>query len=219
MALPKIFSPVEPKSPNQEKCFNAIKKNIITFILGNPGSGKSIISLSAGLELLFDRKSDIKKIVISRPLVRTNIGEMEVGILPGELDTKISPYFGGVNDNILELLSKGEIQKLITDNKLEFTALSLCRGRSLKNTYFMIDEGQNLNRAALKMILTRIHDNSKLVINGDIDQCDLHGDQKGDLMEVIKKLNGLKGVDFVELYDPIDIQRSSLITEILKRLK
>lgn len=210
-----IIEKIQPKSTNQAAFLKAIEYHPIVLTVGYAGSGKTLLSLFSALQHFKNKFSPVQKIVVMRPLVETNIGEKPIGTLPGLLDEKIYPYFGGIWDNLTKIIDTRTSETLIKSSKIEFTALSLCRGRSFDGCFVIVDEAQNLTRNALIMILTRMHSNSKLVLIGDLQQSDLYGN---DLAEVIGQLSGLEEVAICRLYDPADIQRNPLISKILRCL-
>jgi phosphate starvation-inducible PhoH-like protein len=182
------FSPkFYPLNQNQEKFQNLIqsKDKHIIFGIGSAGTGKTLLSCQEAVRLL--QKKQIKKIILSRPTVSVE-GE-ELGHLPGSLQEKMSPWTRPLLDNLREFYSMSEIQKLISNDVLEICPLGFMRGRTFKDCFIILDEAQNSTPIQMKMILTRIGFNSKLVINGDLGQSDIQ--QRNGLKDVIERLSTL----------------------------
>jgi len=216
----KNFIPPSPQ-PGQEEYVKSIRENEITICTGLAGTGKTFLALSEAVHMLStsQKRSGIKRIVIIRPYIPSNTGE-KIGALPGTLDEKVTPYVQSVKDNLRECIqNEQDIQQLIA-NKFEFTVLSMCRGRSFNNCFIIVEEAQNvpLAGAAMKMILTRIGRGSKMVIAGDLDQCDIPTDESA-LAEAINVLTGTPGVGIVEMDEIETVQRSKIVREVLKAYK
>jgi len=213
------FVPVRPKA-GQEEYYASIEDNQVTFCTGLAGTGKTLLALNAALNRLYKPKAEkINRIVVIRPYVQSNTGE-KLGALPGDLREKVGPYVESVKDNLREMISdEAEIAKLLRYS-FEFTVLSMCRGRSFNNCFVIVEEAQNvpINGNAMKMILTRVGKNCKMVIAGDLDQCDIDSEESG-LAEAINVLDGLPNVGVIEMNDVETVQRSPIVREILKRYK
>ena len=211
-----VFKPAMPRRGQEEYC-DSIQNNEITICTGRAGTGKTYLALSAAIEMLYQNGTGIHKIVIIRPYIPTNIGE-KVGALPGTLNEKVLPYVEGVKDNLREMISdEGEINTLI-NTKFEFAVLGTCRGRSFNNAFIIVEEAQNvpLDGGGMIMLLTRLGKKSRMIIAGDIDQCDIPSHESA-LPHAINVLDGLKGVGIIDMSDVRIIQRNPLIGQILMR--
>lgn len=206
---------VRPKSINQNAYMKSIENNEITICTGMAGCGKTFLAIATGVKLMRLYPERFKRMVIVRPYMASNTGE-KIGALPGELKEKVLPYALAIKDNLLEIMPEYDANLFL--ERIEFTVLSMCRGRSLNNSIIIIEEAQNVPIAggSFKMLLTRIGKDSKLIIAGDTDQCDIPKDQSA-LKDAIERLRDLAGVGIVELNDSKDVQRNPLIREILKR--
>jgi phosphate starvation-inducible PhoH-like protein len=214
--MKNIFVPAKPHH-GQKEYYKSIQENEITICTGYAGTGKTFLALSAGLRELYDNRSLIKRIVIIRPYMHSNIGE-DLGALPGDLREKVLPYVEGIKDNMRELIhNEGEINRLIKE-QIEFTILSMCRGRSFNNCFVIVEEAQNvpLDGGAMKMILTRIGKNTRMVIAGDLDQCDIPL-KNSALVNAINLIEGLDGVGIVSMEDYEIVHRNPLVKKILQR--
>lgn len=212
------FFPAKP-APGQEAYQESLERNIITICTGYAGTGKTFLAISHALTMLLNapKRGGIQRIVIVRPYIQSNTGE-RLGALPGTVDEKVTPYVLGLKDNLRQLFqSEQEIDKLIRE-KFEFTVLSLCRGRSFNNCFVIVEEAQNvpLNGDAMKMLLTRVGKHSKLVIAGDMDQCDINP-RDSALLEAVNILSGLDDVGIVAMDDIETVQRSPIVKDILRR--
>jgi phosphate starvation-inducible PhoH-like protein len=211
------FTAARAKSANQQKYLDAIANKDIIFCSGHAGTGKTLLALSAALSLRNDPARGYERIVIIRPYIKSNMNE-EIGALPGGLDEKVAPFLESIMDNLRQLCSKEEAERLIRSQDIEFTVLSMCRGRSFTNCIVIVEEAQNvpISGGAMKMLLTRIGRNAKLIIAGDTDQLDIEHRHSG-FEDAIRRLQGLSEIAFVEMYEEADIQRNPIIAKILKR--
>ncbi len=209
------FTAAQPRTDNQEDYLDAIEDNIVTICTGYAGTGKTFLSLNKAVELVLHSQK-YRKILIIRPYMATNTGE-KLGSLPGDINEKILPYVQGVRDNLLKMLPEHDVDKFIRNN-MEFACLSLCRGRSFSDCVVIVDEAQNvpIDGGAMKMLLTRIGDNCKLVLQGDVDQCDIDP-RDSALVECLDLLRGIKDLEIVEMNELVDIQRSKIVADVIKR--
>lgn len=212
------FVPVRP-AQGQEEYQNSLDRNIITFCTGLAGTGKTLLAVSKALDMALNapKKGGIQRIVIVRPYIQSNTGE-KLGALPGTVDEKVTPYVLGLRDNLrLMFQNEQEINNIIRD-KFEFTVLSLCRGRSFNNSFVIVEEAQNVPLAgdSMKMLLTRIGKQSKLVIAGDMDQCDINP-RDSALTEAINALDGVPNIGIVAMDDIETVQRSPIVKDVLRR--
>ncbi len=203
---------LKPRSINQKDYIRTVAENTITFCQGVPGSGKTHIAVGMALEYLLDFK--VQKIVITRPVVEA--GE-KLGFLPGSAEEKLHPYLLPLFDEVNYFLKMEHFHKLKSGRSIEIVPLGLMRGRSFHDAFIVADECQNASYDQLKMLLTRIGMNSKMVLTGDLDQSDLHTTQKGGFGSIIDRLQGANGVGFSQL-EISDIVRNPIIAEIVHRL-
>lgn len=203
---------LKPRSINQKDYIRTVAESTITFCQGVPGSGKTHIAVGMALEYLLDYK--VQKIVITRPVVEA--GE-KLGFLPGSAEEKLHPYLLPLFDEVNYFLKMEHFHKLKSGRAIEIVPLGLMRGRSFHDAFIVADECQNASYDQLKMLLTRIGMNSKMVLTGDLDQSDLHATQKGGFGSIIDRLRGANGVGFSNL-EISDIVRNPIIAEIVNRL-
>jgi phosphate starvation-inducible protein PhoH len=203
-----------PKTPNQKTYLHTIRSCMITVCSGPAGSGKSILPIGYALQNIMCRPPKYEKIIVVRSVKEA--GGEEMGFLPGSLEEKFMPWMGPIIDNLKVFLSDGAIEVLFRHKKIEALPLAYARGRSLNNCFVILDEAQNCTPEQILMILTRIGENTKLVLNGDMQQSDLDKGVQSGLSDVIEKLSKMKGVGVCEL-TPKDIVRNPLISEILYR--
>lgn len=204
--------------PGQEEYVASIRKNVITFCTGLAGTGKTFLALAEAVNMLkkSPKRGGIQRIIIIRPYVASNTGE-KLGALPGSLEDKVLPYVESIKDNLRECVGNESDMSQLIKNKFEFTVLSMCRGRSFNNCFVIVEEAQNvpLNGNAMKMILTRIGKDCKMVIQGDLDQMDINPLNSG-LPEAINILEGVEGVGIVQMDDVEIVQRSKMVKDVLK---
>ena len=202
---------IYPKTPNQKKLVNIIKKNDLVFAIGPAGTGKTYISVALAVKALKDK--EIKKIIITRPVVEA--GE-NLGFLPGDMKEKINPYLRPIYDALYDMMPVEKIKHLENSGQIEIAPLAYMRGRTLGNAYILLDEAQNTTHKQIKMFLTRMASNAKMIITGDLTQIDLPKPQISGLIEATKILKGMEGVDFVEFSEK-DVIRHELVKKIIKR--
>jgi len=214
-----LLMPIEPKTPNQKRYFRSIRANPYTFVIGPAGSGKSFIPLFIGLQKLY--RKEIEKIIFIRPLVEVNnFYEKNLGALPGDIKSKLVGWNGGVLDNLSVLIpDQHERQRLLESNKIEFLPLSLCRGRTFHNSVIIVEEAQNISveGEGMKMILTRLGDNAKMIIAGDIEQQDT-GHRQSALEDAMDRFWDTEHFGIIELEND-DIVRNGFISIILDKYK
>lgn len=203
---------LKPRSINQKDYIRSVAENTITFCQGVPGSGKTHIAIGMALEYLIDQK--VKKIVITRPVVEA--GE-KLGFLPGTAEEKLHPYLLPLFDEIDYFLKPQHFGKLKHTRQIEIVPLGLMRGRSFHEAFIVADECQNASYEQLKMLLTRIGIDSKMVLTGDLDQSDLAYYQKEGFKDIIDRLNGTNNIGFSQL-EISDIVRNPIIADIVDRL-
>ena len=203
---------VTSKTENQKNYIRGIIENDIVFCSGPAGSGKSFIAAGIASEHLYNET--IEKIIVTRPLVCTG---KEIGSLPGELHEKINPYLVPMRENLKHFLGLATFSEYHQEGKIAFEPLEMMRGRTFHDTYMILDEAQNCTFDQIKMFITRMGQNSKVLINGDIKQTDLTRGRSG-LEKCISKLRVVEGVCISEL-DHSDIQRNDLIAKVLRVLE
>lgn len=201
---------VTAKTENQRKYIQAILNSDIIFCHGSAGTGKTTVAAGIALQLLLEQNSPYEKIVIIRP-AKEACGE-NLGALPGDLSEKMLPWALPVLDNCLNFIDKKILNLLIEQDKIEVIPIAYARGRSLNNCLIIIDEAENLTDKMLLLLLTRFGQGSKMVINGDLEQSDIHNSGFNDAMH---RLAQLDGVSIIMMTDE-DVVRHPLVKEILK---
>ena len=198
------------RSEKQSEYIKALKENDIIMSLGPAGTGKSFLAVSVAITLLVEKKID--RVILSRPAVEA--GE-KLGFLPGDMKEKVDPYLRPLYDALYELFGADKIDKKIETGEIEIAPLAFMRGRTLKNCFAILDEAQNATETQIKMFLTRIGENSKLVVNGDPSQVDLINKKDSGL---IKSKNILKDIEEIKIikFDHNDVVRHPLVTKIIR---
>ena len=198
------------RSEKQSDYIKALKENEIILSLGPAGTGKSFLAVSVGVTMLMEKK--IEKVILSRPAVEA--GE-KLGFLPGDMKEKVDPYLRPLYDALYELFGADKIDKKIESGEIEIAPLAFMRGRTIKNSFAILDEAQNATETQIKMFLTRIGENSKLVVNGDPSQIDLINKSQSGLIKSKKILQNLKEIKIVE-FDHRDVIRHPLVSKIIR---
>ena len=201
---------VIPRSERQKNYVRALRESDITISAGPAGTGKTFLAVAVALTMLLDKK--IERIILSRPAVEA--GE-RLGFLPGDMKDKVDPYLRPLYDSLYDLLDFEKIQKRIEIGDIEIAPLAFMRGRTLKNSFVILDEAQNATDTQIKMFLTRIGENSKIVINGDPSQIDLPNKGLSGLERSKKLLGHLKEISVVD-FDHSDVVRHPLVSKIVK---
>ena len=201
---------VIPRSEKQKEYVSALKDSDIIISAGPAGTGKTFLAVAVALTMLLDKK--IERIILSRPAVEA--GE-RLGFLPGDMREKVDPYLRPLYDSLYDLLDFEKIQKKIEVGDIEIAPLAFMRGRTLKNSFAILDESQNATDTQIKMFLTRIGENSKIVINGDPSQIDLPNKSLSGLQRSKKLLGHLKEIAVVD-FDHKDVVRHPLVSKIVK---
>ncbi len=201
---------VIPRSEKQKDYVRALKESDIIISAGPAGTGKTFLAVAVALTMLLDKK--IERIILSRPAVEA--GE-RLGFLPGDMRDKVDPYLRPLYDSLYDLLDFEKIQKKIEVGDIEIAPLAFMRGRTLKNSFAILDEAQNATDTQIKMFLTRIGENSKIVINGDPSQIDLPNKSLSGLYRSKKLLGHLKEISVVD-FDYKDVVRHPLVSKIVK---
>lgn len=201
---------IKPKTPNQKKFIESVKANDVVFTVGPAGTGKTYIAVALAVRAL--KNKEIKRIIITRPAVEA--GE-NLGFLPGDLQEKIDPYLRPVYDALDDMIPSEKLKYYRENRVIEIAPLAYMRGRTLSNSFILLDEAQNTTPMQIKMFLTRLGQNSKLIINGDRTQIDLRPNQKSGLEDAMNILQKTKGIGFVEL-DHKDVVRHQIVKDIIK---
>jgi phosphate starvation-inducible PhoH-like protein len=198
------------RSEKQSEYIKALKENDIVMSLGPAGTGKSFLAVSVAITLLIEKKID--RVILSRPAVEA--GE-KLGFLPGDMKEKVDPYLRPLYDALYELFGADKIDKKIETGEIEIAPLAFMRGRTLKNCFAILDEAQNATETQIKMFLTRIGENSKLVVNGDPSQVDLINKTHSGLIKSKNILKHLQEIKIIE-FDHNDVVRHPLVSKIIK---
>ncbi|MCX6639489.1 MAG: PhoH family protein [bacterium] len=213
---PSSFSTIETpekriylRSANQDKYYQASKNNDIVFAIGPAGTGKSYIAVAMAVQALISH--EVKRIVLVRPAVEA--GE-NLGFLPGDLKEKVDPYFRPLYDALMEMISMERLKRYIERNTIEIAPLAYMRGRTLSDSFVILDEAQNTTGDQMKMFLTRLGLHSKAVITGDLTQIDLPRKDESGLLKVTRVLRDIPGIEFIELTES-DTARHELVRRII----
>jgi len=198
------------RSEKQSDYIKALKENDIIMSLGPAGTGKSFLAVSVAVTLLMEKKID--RVILSRPAVEA--GE-KLGFLPGDMKEKVDPYLRPLYDALYELFGADKIDKKIETGEIEIAPLAFMRGRTLKNCFAILDEAQNATETQIKMFLTRIGENSKLVVNGDPSQIDLINKSDSGLIKSKNILRNIKEIKVIE-FDHNDVVRHPLVSKIIR---
>ena len=202
-----------PRSKGQENLIKQISKKQLVFAIGPAGTGKTFLAVSHAVSFLVSGMVD--RIIISRPAVEA--GE-KLGFLPGDFKQKVDPYLKPIYDSLHENLPNEKVLKLVNNEKIEIAPIAFMRGRTLNNAYVILDEAQNTSAVQMKMFLTRLGNNSKMVVTGDLTQIDLPSEQKSGLIDAERNLKNINNISFVYLSEQ-DVVRHVLVSEIIKAYK
>ncbi len=203
-------SAIKAKTVNQQRLVDETKENDLVFALGPAGTGKTYISVAMAVQAL--KSKAVKKIIISRPAVEA--GE-NLGFLPGDLKEKIDPYLRPIYDALNDMIPYEKLSYYMEREIIEIAPLAYMRGRTLNNAFILLDEAQNTTPMQMKMFMTRMGPDSKMIITGDPTQVDLPSNQRSGLREAIRILKNVKGIGFVELTDK-DVVRHRLVKDIIE---
>lgn len=202
--------PIKAKTVGQKNYIEAIKKNSIVFGIGPAGTGKTYLSVVMAVSAL--KNHEVNRIILTRPAVEA--GE-KLGFLPGDLQTKIDPYLRPLYDALFDTMGPEGYEKQVERGIIEVAPLAYMRGRTLDNSFVILDEAQNTTSEQMKMFLTRLGNGSKMVVNGDITQIDLPEGKKSGLVEATRILTDINGIEIIR-FSQRDIVRNRLVTEIVK---
>lgn len=208
-----LFTPdgevIKPRSPNQEKLVSAAQSNDVVFAIGPAGTGKTYVAVAMAVAALNDHR--VKRIVLSRPAVEA--GE-QLGFLPGDFYEKVDPYLQPLYDALGDMMPREQMAEYLEQDRVEVVPLAYMRGRTLKDSFVILDEAQNVTTSQMKMFLTRLGPKSQAIVTGDITQTDLKHRSESGLVQVQHILKDIKGIDFVYL-EREDVVRHRLVREII----
>ena len=202
--------PIRARSENQIRLIQAYQQNDMVFAIGPAGTGKTFISIALAVKAL--KAKQIRKIILSRPAVEA--GE-KLGFLPGDMKDKIDPYLQPLYDALDEMIPPAKLQEYMDNNIIQIAPLAFMRGRTLNDAVVILDEAQNTTTSQIKMFMTRMGQNTKMIITGDRTQIDLPPSQRSGLIEALRILNGVEGIGVVHL-DKADIVRHRLVSRIVR---
>lgn len=202
--------PITARSKNQHKLVEAFNQSDLLFAIGPAGSGKTYTSIALAVRAL--KNKEVRKIILSRPAVEA--GE-KLGFLPGDMKEKIDPYLQPLYDALEEMIPPAKLQEYMNTNIIQIAPLAFMRGRTLNDAVVILDEAQNTTTAQIKMFLTRMGNNTKMIVTGDRTQIDLPPSQRSGLVEAVRILHDVKGVRIIEM-DKSDIVRHKLVVRIVE---
>ncbi len=200
---------IKPRTENQRKLVLTARENDLVFAIGPAGTGKTYMAVALAVKAL--KNKEVKKIIITRPAVEA--GE-NLGFLPGDLKEKIDPYLRPIYDALDDMIPAEKLKYYYENRILEVAPLAYMRGRTLSNAFILLDEAQNTTVMQMKMFLTRMGNNSKMIVTGDKSQIDLPGQQKSGLIDAVDRLNNIDGIGIVEL-SAKDVMRHKLVARII----
>ena len=201
---------IAPKTMTQRRYVEAIERNDLVFGIGPAGTGKTYLAVAMAVSALLSKR--VSRLILTRPAVEA--GE-RLGFLPGTLQEKIDPYVRPLYDALYEMIEAEKIEKLLERNTIEVAPLAFMRGRTLNDSFIIMDEAQNTTREQMKMMLTRQGFNSKMVVTGDVTQIDLPTGQRSGLVEAMDVLRGVEGISFVA-FEERDVVRHALVQKIVR---
>lgn len=201
---------IRPKTLGQKKYVDAIKRSSIVFGVGPAGTGKTYLAVALAVYAL--KNKEIDKIILTRPAVEA--GE-KLGFLPGDMNEKVDPYLRPLFDALQEMMGQGAYLRHIERGSIEIAPLAYMRGRTLSNSFIILDEAQNTTKEQMKMFLTRMGENSRIVVTGDVTQIDLPKNVKSGMIDAIEVLDGVEGIEIVKLTAK-DVVRHELVTRIIQ---
>ena len=201
---------ISARSKNQEKYLETIRERDIVIAIGPAGTGKTYLAMAAAIDYL--KKQQISRIVLTRPAVEA--GE-SLGYLPGDFQAKVNPYLRPLYDALYDMMDFDEAVRYMDKGAIEVAPLAYMRGRTLNNCLAILDEAQNCTHAQMKMFLTRLGQNSKAIVAGDVTQTDLPSGKKSGLLEIQNILSDIRGIKFV-YFDKTDVVRHALVAEIIQ---
>ena len=195
---------------NQRRYIDAIDRNDLTFGIGPAGTGKTYLAVAMAVSALLNKK--VSRILLTRPAVEA--GE-KLGFLPGTLQEKVDPYLRPLYDALYDMIDMERVDKLLERRTIEVAPIAFMRGRTLSDSFIIVDEAQNTTPEQMKMVLTRIGFNSKMVVTGDVTQIDLPAGKKSGLVQAMEVLGGVEGISFIH-FDDVDVVRHNLVQRIVR---
>jgi phosphate starvation-inducible protein PhoH and related proteins len=201
---------VKARTENQRRMLQSIAKNDMLFAIGPAGTGKTYTAVALAVRAL--KNKEVRRIILTRPAVEA--GE-NLGFLPGDLKEKLDPYMQPLYDALADMIPADKLEQNIENRVIQIAPLAFMRGRTLDNAFVILDEAQNTTESQMKMFLTRMGNNAKFIITGDATQIDLPSRQPSGLLQVIKYLRNIEGIDFIEL-DERDVIRHRLVSAIIR---
>ncbi len=202
----KIF----PRTAGQARYFKLLRDNEVVFGLGPAGTGKTYMAVAWAVEAL--KKRQVERIILSRPAVEA--GE-RLGFLPGDMKEKVDPYLRPLYDALYDMMPADKVDRMLAAGEIEIAPLAFMRGRTLTNAFVIIDEAQNTTPVQMKMVLTRLGEESRMIITGDLTQIDLPGGQLSGLSDAVNRLENIKGIGIIRLSGE-DVVRHPVVARILK---
>ena len=199
-----------PKTINQRRYVDAIDRNDLVFGVGPAGTGKTYLAVAMAVSALMNKR--VTRIILTRPAVEA--GE-KLGFLPGTLQEKVDPYLRPLYDALYDMLESDKVEKLLERNVIEVAPIAFMRGRTLNDSFIILDEAQNSTPEQMKMVLTRLGFNSKMVVTGDVTQIDLPTGKRSGLLDAVDILRGTEGISFVT-FDDRDVVRHTLVQRIVR---
>jgi phosphate starvation-inducible PhoH-like protein len=199
-----------PKTVNQRRYLEAIERNDLVLGVGPAGTGKTYLAVAMAVSALLSKR--VSRIILTRPAVEA--GE-RLGFLPGTLQEKVDPYLRPLYDALFDMMESEKVDKLLERNTIEVAPIAFMRGRTLNDSFIILDEAQNSTTEQMKMVLTRTGFNSKMVVNGDITQIDLPPGKRSGLIDALDVLRGVEGISMVQ-FDERDVVRHNLVQRIVK---
>jgi phosphate starvation-inducible protein PhoH and related proteins len=207
---PKAGRPIAPKGKAQKDYVDLVRGNDVVFAVGPAGTGKTYLAVALAVRALLDRQ--VKRIILTRPAIEA--GE-RLGFLPGTLEEKIDPYLRPLHDALHDMLDADRLDRFLTDGTIEIAPLAFMRGRTLSGSFIILDEAQNTTPEQMKMFLTRMGFDSKMLITGDVTQTDLPRGQKSGLSDALHLVEGIRGIGTVRFTD-VDVVRHPLVAALIR---
>jgi phosphate starvation-inducible PhoH-like protein len=201
---------VSPRTPGQKNYINALQRNDLVFGIGPAGTGKTYLAVATAVSALLS--GQVQRIILSRPAVEA--GE-RLGFLPGDLKEKVDPYLRPLYDALYDMLPSEQVNKRLISGEIEIAPLAFMRGRTLSKAYIILDEAQNTTISQMKMFLTRMGEDSKMIITGDLSQIDLPPGSISGLKDSIEKLNNIDGIA-INYFNEDDVVRHPLVIKIVR---